>query len=246
MLYGYIRISTKYQSLERQRKNIIDIYPNAIIVEETFSGTKLVGRDKFIKLINKVKKDDTIIFDSVSRLSRNSQEGIDIYFKLFNKGVNLVFLKEPYINTSVYANKLDINNNIFIDDPKLNDTIIKGIREYLQELAINQIKITFDQAEKEVIDIRQRVKEGLYLAKLNGKQIGGVKGQKRIIKKEIKSKKLIKKYAKTFGGKFNDTETIAMINGLDKDFSITRKTYYKYKKELIIDLIENEDADSFI
>ena len=37
MVYGYIRVSTKHQSLERQRKNIKDVYPSAIIYEEIFT-----------------------------------------------------------------------------------------------------------------------------------------------------------------------------------------------------------------
>lgn len=242
MIYGYIRISTKNQSLERQRRNILEKYPEAVIVEEIFTGTKFVGRDRLIKLLSKVKDGDMIVFDSVSRLSRNAGEGVELYFDLFNNGVELVFLKEPYINTSVYAGRLRDNNCIIVDDEKLNDTIMKGVREYLTELAVNQIKIAFDQAEKEVIDIRQRVREGIHIAKLNGKQIGGVKGKKRVIQKEIKAKEFIKKYCKTFGGKFNDTETLALINGLENGFSLSRKTYYKYKKELIEEIVVEEKS----
>ena len=43
-IYGYCRISTIKQSIERQHRNILDLYPNAIIVDEVFTGTKVEGR----------------------------------------------------------------------------------------------------------------------------------------------------------------------------------------------------------
>ena len=233
MIYGYIRISTKKQSLERQIKNIKEIYPEAIIVEEIFTGTKVVGREKLNRLLKIVKGGDTIVFDSVSRLSRSAEDGVKLYFDLFNKGVILEFIKEPYINTSVYADRLSRNDHIIVEDEKLNETIMKGIREYLHELAVNQIRIAFEQAEKEVKDMKQRIREGIYIAKLNGKQFGRLKGEERLTNKSIKAKKLIKKYSKTFDGKLNDIETLAMINGLENGFSLSRKTYYKYKREIV-------------
>lgn len=55
-------------------------------------------------MLSLVKLGDTIIFDSVSRMSRNADERIQLYLKLFDKDVNLVFLKEDYINTEVLQN----------------------------------------------------------------------------------------------------------------------------------------------
>lgn len=49
MIYGYCRISTGKQSIERQIRNIKTTYPEAIIVEEVYTGTKFQGRDKFRK-----------------------------------------------------------------------------------------------------------------------------------------------------------------------------------------------------
>ncbi|MEG1087651.1 MAG: recombinase family protein, partial [Cetobacterium sp.] len=68
-------ISTKSQSIERQIRNIIREYPDADIVEEVCTGTSL-QRTNWIKLKNKLKKGDVVVFDSVSRMSRNSVEGI--------------------------------------------------------------------------------------------------------------------------------------------------------------------------
>ena len=103
-VYGYVRISTKKQSIERQIRNILREYPNAHIVEEVFTGTT-TDRKEFKKLLARVKQGDVIVFDSVSRMSRSASEGVDLYSKLYSEGVELVFLKErhkiyiPYVKT---------------------------------------------------------------------------------------------------------------------------------------------------
>lgn len=53
-------------------------------MEEIFTGTK-INRVEWNKLYNTVKKGDTIVFDSVSRMSRNAEEGITTYLDLFAK-----------------------------------------------------------------------------------------------------------------------------------------------------------------
>ena len=59
-VYGYCRISTSKQSLERQIRNIKLAYPDAVIVKETYTGTKIQGRKEFEKLIKLVSAGDTI------------------------------------------------------------------------------------------------------------------------------------------------------------------------------------------
>lgn len=49
-----------------------------------------------------LKRGDTVIFDSVSRMSRNAEEGFQLYMELLEKGINLEFINEPYINTDYY------------------------------------------------------------------------------------------------------------------------------------------------
>lgn len=218
-IYGYARVSTAKQKLERQISNIISFDDSAIIFQEKYTGTKMYGREEFNKLLNRVKPGDTIIFDSVSRMSRNAQEGIDLYFELFDKGINLIFLKERYIDTDTYRESI-------IDKIELQgtdeDEIFKGLNNYFRKLAIRQIKIAFDQAEKEVMDLRQRVAEGI--AK-SGKKQGIDKGTKLVTKKSIVMKERMKRHLIDFGG--TDTDVQFM-----KDNNIARNTLYKYKREL--------------
>ena len=221
-IYGYCRISTKKQSIDRQIRNITALYKNAVIVQESFTGTKIEGRTEFAKLLKNIKKGDTIVFDSVSRMSRDAEEGFELYKDLFNKGINLVFLKEQYINTDTY--KQALTNNIALTGTEV-DFLLEGINKYLLALAEKQIKIAFEQAEKEVKDLQQRTKEGIETARLNGKQIGRQEGSKIITKKSVEAKEQILKYSKNFNGSLSDKDAIKLI-GID------RKTYYKYKKEL--------------
>ena len=78
-VYGYCRVSTKTQKLQRQIDNIKQYDTSAIIFDEKYTGTKLDGREEFIKLLKKVKAGDTIVFDSVSRMSRNADDGFNTY-----------------------------------------------------------------------------------------------------------------------------------------------------------------------
>ena len=233
--YGVARISTGKQNIERQVRNILAKYPNAKIIKETFTGVKIEGRRDFENLLKILKEGDTLIFDSVSRMSRNSDEGCNLYEKLFNRGINLIFLKESYINTEVYRKALDNQINIVLKTgneatDELMKTIISALNKYTIALAKEQIKKAFDQAEKEVQDLHQRTKEGILTAKINGKQIGQPRGAKLTTKKSIKSKEIILKHSKDFDGTLNDIECMKLAN-------VSKTTFYKYKKELKKDTI---------
>lgn len=220
-IYGYCRVSTMKQSIKRQIENIKREYPEAIIVEENYTGTTL-DRPEWLKIYRVLHEGDTVVFDQVSRMSRDAEEGFRIYEELYRKGVNLIFLKEPHINTDTY--KSAANNSIPMTNTNV-DLILEGINKYLLSLAKEQIKIAFEQAEKEVEDLHQRTREGIAIARMNGKQIGQPKGAKLTTKKSIKAKDIIKKKSRDFDGTLSDVD-IMKLTGL------SRGAYYKYKREL--------------
>lgn len=84
MIYGFCRISTIKQNLQRQVQNILRYNSEAKIIEEKFTGTT-TDRPEWNKLKKGVRSGDTIIFDSVSRMSRNSDEGVQEYMELMQK-----------------------------------------------------------------------------------------------------------------------------------------------------------------
>ena len=64
-IYGYCRISTQKQKIERQVRNILKEFPDAIIIQETFTVSIFQGRKELEKLIRYIQAGDTIVFDSV-------------------------------------------------------------------------------------------------------------------------------------------------------------------------------------
>lgn len=235
-IYGYCRISRKTQNIERQVRNILEVYPTAKIIKETFTGTKLQGRKELDKTLKIIKTGDLLVFDSASRMSRNEEEGCELYETLFKQGIKLEFLKEPHINSEVYKSALDNQIKITVGtgneatDNFIN-AIIEALNNYTMDLAKEQIKIVFKQAQKEVDDLHQRVAEGLLTAKLNGKQVGLEAGTKLTTKKSVKAKEIILKHSKDFNGSLDDEEVAKLAE-------VSRKTYYKYKKELRESLVE--------
>ena len=220
-VYGYCRVSTMKQSIERQIRNVKEKYPDAVIVTDEYTGTKL-DRPAWSKLYRAVQEGDTIIFDSVSRMSRDADEGFRVYEDLFNRGINLIFLKEPHINTETYKKAME--TGVPLTGTNV-DFILEGVNKYLLSLAKEQIRLAFDQAEKEVEDLHQRTREGIETARLNGKQIGQPKGAKLTTKKSIEAKEVILKRSKDFNGDLSDLEVMKLTG-------VARGTYYKYKREL--------------
>lgn len=230
MIYGYCRVSTKKQNILRQVENIIKIYPTAKVFQEAYTGTT-TDRKEWSKLKKMVKPGDTIIFDSVSRMSRNAEEGIKEYFNFVERDIELIFLKEGYINTALYKKALE--NKINSTGNKIADIYIDATNEVLKILAQEQIKIAFDQAEKEVLDLRERTKEGLRVTKAKGTVLGRKQGDTYTTKKEKEMREKIKKLAKDFGGNLKDIEVFTLLG-------ITKNTYYKYKKNIILEEAQNE------
>jgi DNA invertase Pin-like site-specific DNA recombinase len=223
--YGYARISRPTQSIERQIRNIKSKYPNAIIVEEAYTGTTM-SRPKWDSIMRQVKEGDLIAFDSVSRMARTAEEGYEVWEELFNRNITLVFLKEPQVNTETY--KKALSNAIPMTNTSV-DIILKAINEYLLTLAKEQIRLAFEQAEKEVTDLHQRTREGIETARLNGKQIGQRRGAKLTTKKSIRAKEIILKHSITFGGSLGDIECATLAG-------ISHNTFYKYKQELRVSI----------
>lgn len=213
----------------RQVTNITELYPEAILIKEFYTGTTQ-NRPLWDKLVKQIHAGDTIVFDSVSRMSRNAEEGFIDYKMLYEAGVSLVFLNEPLINTSIFDstknNLLEISvqtGNEAIDDYFTgNITLINNL---LMSLAEEQIKSAFLQSEKEVTDLHTRISQGMRESKKNGKKIGLEKGTTLVTEKSVKCKDVIKKHSVDFGGTLSDTEVMTLCK-------ISRNSYYKYKREI--------------
>lgn len=236
-IIGIARKSRPTQNLERQIRNITSKYPTARIIKITCSGAKVIGYKDFENVIKEVKENKRnkkykLVFDSASRMSRDSEGGCKLYEELFNHNVTIEFLKEPHINTDIFRNTL--NNQIELQaktgneaTDKLINTVIEALNDFTIAIAKEQIKKVFDEAETELKNIHQRTSEGLLTAKLNNKRVGIPKGTKLTTKKSIEAKKVMLEHWKFFGkGTLNSTETMKLA-GIDKN------TFYKYRDELL-------------
>ena len=234
--YGYCRVSTTHQNLTRQENNIKELFPNAIIIKEKFTGTTS-ARPQWEKLIKSLQSKDnvTIVFDSVSRMSRSALEGFQDYKLLYGLGVNLIFLNEPHINSSVFKSSSEKMIDMSIETGnEAIDEYFKGnvelINKLIFKLAEEQIRLAFEQSQKEVDDLHNRIQQGMREAKAQGKNIGNSKGIKLTTKKSKDCKKIIVKYSRDFNGILPDYAVIEKCK-------CTRNSYYKYKRELMLSSI---------
>lgn len=228
-IYGYCRVSTGKQKIERQIVNIKNAYQDAVIIQEAYSGTTL-DRPAWVKLMRSVKAGDTIVFDEVSRMSRDAAEGFAVYQELFELGVELAFLKEPYIDTSVYRTAAQrrieaavTTGNAATDN--FTNTILEAVNQLLMDLARDQIAAAFRQAQAEVDHLHRRTSEGVRRAQAQGKQVGRAQGAKIITAKERAAREIIQRHCRDFGGSLSNAETAKLAG-------VSRNTFYSYKKRI--------------
>ena len=152
MIYGYVRVSTNYQTVQNQRLAIRQYAKyhrlhNIVWVSETISGTKQPEKRKLGELLNKVEKNDMIIVTELSRLGRSMVMILNVLQTLLDKGVKVIAIKEGY---------------------ELGDNIQSKVLAFAFGLS----------AELERSLLSERTKLGLERARKQGKQIGRRKGQK--------------------------------------------------------------------
>lgn len=122
--FGYARVSTEGQNLDRQidalKKCDIDI-----LYEEKITGTKR-DRPELQKMLERITKGDKVIIESLSRLGRSTKDLIELMDIFEKKGVDLVSLKES-IDTSTSTGKL-----IF--------TLLSGIAQFERDVIADRTR----------------------------------------------------------------------------------------------------------
>jgi len=97
-IFGYARVSTEQQNLDRQL-DALKKYGAEHIYNEKMTGTKR-ERPELNKLIERLTPGDTVVIESLSRLGRSTKDLIELMELFQHKGVNLVSLKENIDTTS--------------------------------------------------------------------------------------------------------------------------------------------------
>ena len=234
---GYARVSTPKQKLERQIANLKTAYPGIVIIAEVYTGST-DNRPKWIKLMRQCRAGvvGKLVFDEVSRFSRNAEEAVKEYKELYELGIELEFLKEPHINSSIYRQaserRIDISTDSMDEDTaNLIKTVIEGLNDYLLAVAEKQIYLAFEHAQNERELLSKRTSEGLKQAKLMGSKVGRQKGDKIITRKQKRAVRIIRKKYELFdGGYLTATECYKACN-------VSKSTFYRYLQQM-----QEEDA----
>lgn len=148
-LYGYVRVSTKEQNLDRQILALIEFgVPDKQIYREKLSS-KDFERPVYKRLLKKLKPGDTLVIKSIDRLGRNYDEILEQWRIITKeKGASIVVLDMPLLDT---RQGRDLTGTLIAD-------IVLQLLSYVA------------QTEREFI--RQRQAEGIAAAKARGVQFG--------------------------------------------------------------------------
>ena len=136
MIYGYIRVSSRDQKIDRQYEEFkkLNIDDKNIFIDKE-SG-KDFERKNYKKLIKKIKSNDLLVIKSIDRLGRNYDMIIEEWSKITKDiGANIKVLDMPVLDTSCE-----------------NDLI----RKFLSDVVLQILSFV---AENERVTIKQRQAE---------------------------------------------------------------------------------------
>lgn len=102
---GYARVSTEDQALERQTKALFEAGVERIF-EEKISGKNINDRPKLKAMLEYLRDSDVLYIESISRLSRDLRDLLNIVDALSKKNIGLISLKESHIDTTSPQGKL--------------------------------------------------------------------------------------------------------------------------------------------
>lgn len=125
MIFGYARVSTEEQNLDRQIDQLKD-YKADEIVQEKITGTK-ADRPQLNRLMDKLRAGDIILITDLTRLSRSTKDLFTLVEQIENKGANIKSLKENWLDTTTPQGKL-----LF--------TIFAGISQFERDLISQRTK----------------------------------------------------------------------------------------------------------
>lgn len=150
MKYGYVRVSTKEQNIDRQ---LVEMYAQGLNDRTIFidkQSGKDFERDEYQKLKKILKSGDLLIIKSIDRLGRNYDMIIDEWRTLVN----------------------DMNVDIQVLDMPLLDTRTEGknlVGKFISDIVLQILSFV---AENERENIKKRQAEGIRIAKEKGKHLG--------------------------------------------------------------------------
>lgn len=159
MVFAYLRVSTEKQDLNKQRHVILEwAHSNKTMIDEFVEieiSSKETLKDRCIlELFEKMQSGDTLVMVEISRLGRNMLETLNLIESFFQKGITLIFVRQPVLSTDT--------NNPFAP-------LLRAVFGF------------FAETERGYISLR--TKQGLEAAKASGKKLGRPPGAKNKVSK---------------------------------------------------------------
>ena len=143
MKYGYARVSTEQQNLDRQIDMLVKFgVDKRNIYKEKITGTK-ANREQLNKMIDELQEGDVVIIADLTRVSRSTKDLLKIVDNIKSKGASIKSLKDTWLDTT---NDNPYNNFLL--------TVMSGLSQLERDL------------------ISTRTKEGLASAKARGREGG--------------------------------------------------------------------------
>lgn len=150
MKYGYVRVSTAQQHIDRQIDALLELGLDKSCIYIDYESGKDFNRRNYKKLIRKLKKDDLVIIKSIDRLGRD---------------YNMIIEEWRLITKEKEA-------DIMVIDMPLLDTRIEGknlVGKFISDIVL-QVLSFVAQNERETMRVRQA--EGIRTAKARGVKFG--------------------------------------------------------------------------
>lgn len=209
MIYGYARVSSREQNLERQIAALLDAgVEERNIFKEKKSGKNFQDREEYQKLLNVLNVGDTVIFTELDRLGRNMQEIEKEYQRLVvGRGCHLKFIKEDFLSTTSSG-----------DNPLFKDVVQPILLKLMGYMAQREREKTL-QRQRDAYNNMEKDAKGRLITKA-GKVIGR---QAKFESLKEDEKKLIKDW---INGKISCLR-------VSKILTISRPTLYKIKSQYL-------------
>ena len=185
MKIGYIRVSTQEQNTIRQEMMMQELGVDALYIDRA-SG-KNTDRPELKKMMDYVRRGDTVIVESISRFARNTHDLLDLVERLADKGVEFISRKEA-IDTTTPTGKFML-------------TVFGAVAELEREY------------------ILQRQREGIEIAKAQGKYTG---------RKPIQSPDFDTVFARWQKGEITGVEAIKVLK-------LSKSTFYRKVQAKLLD-----------
>ena len=168
MKIGYVRVSTQEQNTIRQERMMENLGVDELYIDKA-SG-KNAQRPEFQKMMDYVRKGDTVVVESISRFARNTRDLLELVERLTVKQVEFVSQKEAIDTTTptgkfmltIFGAVAELEREYILQRQQEGITIAKanGIykgRKPIQRPNFNQVVSLWRQGEITAVEAMKRL-----------------------------------------------------------------------------------------